>query len=100
MSVTLSRVTLFNQSAAGDGDAVPVDYIRGGGTLSRNVMTNVMNSADTVNIQGSIDGATWITLASHTGGAGPFSDVIVGPWAFLRVSKTGAAGTATVIGLV
>lgn len=102
MSVSLKRTTLFNAAPAGNGAVIPLDYRFNGNTV-RNVVTT-MNAADTISIQGTVDDpaspTNWIELANHTGGAGPFSDLIVGPWSALRVVKTGSTGAATVTGIV
>lgn len=98
---TIRPVTMMAQSAAGNGSSFGLDY-RFGGMVQRTVVIASMNAADTITIQGSVDGgATWIAVAApHTGGAGPFIDIITGPFTNLRVVKAGAGGTAVVQGLI
>jgi len=97
----LKPVVLLNQSAAGNGTAFLLDY-RFGGMVQRNIVTVSMNAADTITIQGSVDGGvTWVQAAApRTGGAGPFIDTITGPFTHLRIAKTGAAGGAVVQGII
>ena len=94
----LKQVTLFNATAAGNGTAFPLDWVDYE-TQLRTVVTNLA-AADTIAIQGTVDGGTtWAQIASHNA-AGIFADTISGPWQQLRVVKTGALGNATVVGLI
>ena len=100
MPVKYSKVVLFNQAAAGTGNAVQLDW-QNDGTQNRTLMT-VLAAADTIDIQGSIDGGvTWssVLAATHTT-AGTFTDHISGPYEQLRVVKTGALGNALVQGII
>lgn len=99
MGVSLRKVTLLDQSAAGTGKEVALDYRFGEDGTQRTVVTT-MNAADTVAVQGTVDGGTtWVELFSNTGGTS-FINIIVGPWERLRAVKTGAAGAALVCGIV
>lgn len=97
----LKAVVLLNQSAAGNGTPVLLDY-RFGGMVQRNIVTASMNAADTITIQGSVDGGvTWFQAATpRTGGTGPFVDTLTGPFTHLRIVKTGTGGNALVQGIV
>jgi hypothetical protein len=99
--VSLKSVVMLNQSTAGNGTAYLVDY-RWGGMVQRNIVTVSMNAADTITIQGSVDGGvTWVQAATpRTGGTGPFIDTITGPFTHLRIAKTGAGGNALVQGII
>jgi hypothetical protein len=99
--VTLTAVTLMNQSAAGASALLPngaaCDW-RNSGAQDRNIMTN-MNAADTVTIQGTPDNTNWFTIATLTGAASQYTTV-KGPFLAIKATKTGTAGTALVMGLI
>lgn len=93
----LRQATLYDASAAGTGTAYPLDY-RFPTTPTRAVQIT-MNAADTIALQGTIDGTHWFQIASHTGGTS-FVDTLSIPYFAIRVVKTGTAGTALVVGII
>jgi hypothetical protein len=98
--IQLKKAVLFNQTAAGNGTAYPLDYINDG-TQNRTLQT-VSAAADTIDIQATVDGGvTWFSVlaATHTT-AGTFYDKIAGPFEMLRVVKTGALGNSLVQGIL
>jgi len=99
--MAVRQTTLMNQTVAGNGTSFGLDY-RFDGMVQRNIVIVTMNAADTLTIQGSVDGGTtWVPAAApHTGGAGPFIDTITGPYTNLRVVKAGATGPALVQGII
>lgn len=93
----LQSVTLYNFSGAGNGTPVTLDW-QNAEVQQRTVVT-VLAAADTLDIEGTVDGTNWAKIATHNA-AGTFIDTINGPWQQLRAVKTGALGQATVTGLV
>jgi hypothetical protein len=93
----LRQTTLMNQSAAGTLGPFPLDY-RFPTTPTRVIQT-AMNGADTILIEGTIDGTNWVTIASHTAGTS-FVDTLSIPYYQIRVTKTGTAGNARVTGII
>jgi len=102
MTIKLSKVTLFNATAAATGTAFQCDW-QNDGQQNRSIITTLANGADSVDIQTSFDGGTtWVSVltAPHTGATTPFLDRLAGPYDQLRVVKTGSAGNALVLGLI
>ena len=95
----LTSVTLLNGAAAATGAAVACDW-KNDGVQQRRIFIPVMNAADTIAIQGSMDGTNWTNLIAPFTGATSGFLLIEGPIAFIRAVKTGAAGLATVQGAV
>jgi hypothetical protein len=95
MRVTFA--TLLNQSAAGNGTPFACDW-KNDGVQQRRVFIPVMNAADTITIQGSMDGTNWTNLIAPFTGATSGFLLVEGPVAQIRAVKTGAAGTALVQG--
>jgi len=93
----LRQTTLYNASAAGTSAAFPLDY-RFPTNPTRAIQTT-MNAADTIKIQGTIDGTNWVDIATHTGGTS-FVDTLAIPYYQIRVVKTGTTGIATVVGII
>ena len=93
----LRQATLYRASAAGTGDAYALDY-RFPTTPTRSIQTT-MNAADTIKIQGTIDGTNWVDIATHTGGTS-FVDTLSIPYLKIRAVKTGTAGAALVVGII
>lgn len=101
MSGQLRAVTLVNVAAAGTYPSTagyPLDYRQELSSQGRTVHVAAVNAADTVQVQTSIDGTNWANQGTAL--AAPAVVSISGPWAFLRVVKTGATGVATVLGLI
>lgn len=111
MTHTIKRyVQLFNASTATSGPWVPLD-VRYETKPSR-ILTINLTTGDTVAIQGTtkdirgpgydqitpnLTAADIATITSVT--TSGFYEVS-GPWTFIRVTKTGTAGNATVEGMV
>lgn len=90
----LSTKTIFSDSAATTGSAYELDFKDDYGECTRAVVAT-MNASDSLAIQVSVDGTTYITATTFTG-ATSASALIAGPWRYIRVVKTGTNATATV----
>jgi hypothetical protein len=91
----LSTKTLMNNITAADTSASqPLDYKDDYGEVTRAVVAT-LNASDSLAVQVSLDDVTYITAATLTG-ATTASALIAGPWAYMRVVKTGTNGAATV----
>ena len=95
----LSEVTLYASAAAGTGTAYGVDW-QNGEVQTRRIVTVLADAADSIAIEGTLDGTTWFNIATHTGATTPYVDTLTGPYKQIRAVKTGAAGLATVVGLI
>lgn len=90
---------------AGTTTAVPVgatdlDY-RFDGTQNRRVTIRLANAADSVLLEGSLDGTSWFTAATAvTGNTNVNAIALSGPYMRLRATKTGTAGAATITAIV
>lgn len=100
MGIQLRLVTFLNAvTAAGPSTVEACDY-RFGDFQNRNIFVTVMNAADTIAVQTSPDGGTtWLNIAALTGATSGVM-TISGPYALLRIAKSGATGPATVYGIV
>jgi hypothetical protein len=93
-----SKVTLLNQSAAGTGTVFACDW-QVEPTQQRRIFVT-MNAADSILVEGSPDGVQWTPLiAAFTGSVSGFL-LVEGLVAYIRATKTGAAGNALVTGLI
>ena len=100
---------ILNQSAAGNGAWFKLDS-RYEKVSNRSIQGNV-TTGDTITIQATAKDVkgidkTWLsslaaseitTLKAYTA---DFNDIINGPWAYIRVVKTGTAGTSRVLGMI
>ena len=83
-------------------------YVGGGqldwrfsGQQNRRVVVVLANGADSVLLEGTLDGTTWFALASaFTGATTPFVTALSGPYYQIRVTKTGTNGAATISAIV
>lgn len=89
-----SLKTIFSGSGADTGSGYSLDFRFDYGEPVRAVVAT-LNASDSLAIQVSLDDTTYITAATITG-ATSGSALIAGPWAYMRVVKTGTNGTATV----
>lgn len=97
MSISLRVIEMLSASAAGAGAAIPLDY-RYDGNQNRTIFVTAITAGDTIQLEVSTDGSTWVNLGSAITAVGTTS--ISGPYPFIRANKTGTAGTATVIGVI
>ncbi len=102
MAISLRQATI--SIAAADVAAHLIGGVldwRFDGVQTRRIVTILGNAADSVLIEGTLDGTTWFTIATaHTGATTPFIDTLTGPYYELRATKTGVAGIATIIAIV
>jgi hypothetical protein len=73
---------------------------RSDGTQNRRIVTTLTSAADSVLIEGTLDGTNWFTIATHTGATTPFIDNLTGPYFQIRATKTGTNGAATVVAII
>lgn len=100
MSFSLRLVTLSMSASTVTAVTSPVLDWRFNGTQNRRLVTTLANAADSVLIEGSLDGTNWFTINTRTGATTPFVDALVGPYYQIRATKTGTNGAATVVGLI
>ena len=71
------------------------------GQQSRRVVVSLANGADSMLLEGTLDGTTWFALAhAFTGATTPFVTALSGPYYQIRVTKTGTNGAATVSAII
>jgi hypothetical protein len=102
MSVILHQVTVSIAAANVSANVIggELDWRRDG-VQTRRIVTTLANGADSVLIEGTLDGSTWFTInTAHTGATTPFVDTVTGPYFKLRATKTGTNGAATVVAMV
>jgi hypothetical protein len=104
------HVVLYNDSAAGSGNWIPLYTKYAGGDQNRTIQVN-MNASDTVDIEGTTIEAKDATdlgtvaaeditvIKSYTGNTDE-NDALLGSFTFVRVTKTGTNGTAKVQGQI
>lgn len=101
-----SNKVLMNQTTAGTGTTFPLD-VRYDLSPMRAVHGTV-TTGDSVTIQGTtwdrrgpdktnLASATFHNLGTYTAN---FTDILNGPWTYIRIVKTGTAGNATVYGMI
>lgn len=95
----LTNATLYNASAAANGTAVACDW-KNDPVQQRRIYIPAMNAADTITVQGSMDGTNWSNLIAPFTGATSGFLLVEGPVAYIRVVKTGTGGNALVQGAV
>ena len=94
ISIAAATVTAV---AIGVGD---LDY-RFDGTQYRRLTVQLVNGADSVLVEGSLDGTTWFSVnAAITGNTNVNVIALTGPYMRLRATKTGTNGAATVTAIV
>lgn len=95
-TITIAAAT-ETATAIGPGD---LDY-RFDGTQNRKLTVTLANAADSVLIQGTLDGNTWFTAnAAITGNTNVNLISLTGPYMRLRATKTGTNGAATITAIV
>ena len=103
MSYTLNKVTLTIAAATTTAVNVGGGHLdwRSDGTQNRRVVVVLANGADSVLLEGTLDGTTWFALVhAFTGATTPFVTALSGPYYQIRVTKTGTNGAATVSAIV
>lgn len=89
-AATVSAVTIGGE----------LDWARDG-LQSRRVTVTLANGADSVLLEGTLDGTNWFSLAAAmTGATTPFVTALTGPYFKIRVTKTGTNGAATVTAII
>jgi len=93
-SFARSLATLYDSATSGNGAAVFLDgrYYQ---TVSFTVHVVAVNAADSLQLQGSIDGSNWFNIGSAITTAQGVN--ITTPARAYRIVKTGTAGVATVL---
>ena len=86
--------TLYDDSVAGSSAWQPLDYKDDRGEAER-IVSAAMHGSDTITVEGSVDQAT-VHVLDTLGGATTDFGVISGPWPYVRVTKAGTNGNATV----
>lgn len=93
ITIAAATVTATNISGA-------LDY-RSDGTQNRRVTIQLANGADSVLLEGSLDGTSWYTAnAAITGNTNVNVIALTGPVLRLRATKTGTNGAATITAIV
>ena len=71
------------------------------GQQNRRVVVTLASGADSMLLEGTLDGTKWFALAhAFTGATTPFVTALSGPYYKIRVTKTGTNGAATVTAIV
>lgn len=94
MSREFSVKTLYDDSVTGSSAWHPLDYRDDQGEAER-IVSAAMNASDTITVEVSLDQTTAHTLDTLGGATADFT-VISGPWPYVRVTKAGTNGNATV----
>jgi len=77
-----------------------LDY-RFNGTQNRKLTVQLANGADSVLVEGTLDGTSWFTAnAAITGNTNVNLISLSGPYLRLRATKTGTNGAATITAIV
>ena len=67
----------------------------------RRYTAQLANAADSVLLEGTLDGTNWWPLAAaHTGQTTPFNVSVSGPVKQIRATKTGTAGIANIAAMI
>lgn len=101
MAISLRQYSLMIAAATVTAQPVTgvLDY-RFDGNQTRRFVVTLAQAADSVLLEGTLDGTNWFSLANaYTGATTPFVLVTVGPLYRVRATKTGTAGAATVVAI-
>jgi len=95
--VATGTPALWTAQAAGNV-VFPIDFRNSPMTCTRFVQVLAVNAADSIQVNGSIDGTTWTPIGAALTAPGQVSWTI--PWPFIQVVKTGSTAVATVHGVL
>lgn len=94
-SISIAAGTVSAQAIGGE-----LDWHYDGGLQTRRVVITSANAADSFLIEGTLDGSVWFSAAAAQTGATAYVVTLTGPYFKLRITKTGANGSATVTYMV
>jgi hypothetical protein len=100
MSIALNAVTLLSAvTAAGPSAAFALDWNYH--EVQQRSLIVACVAGDTINVEVSVDGGnSWGLFTALAGPQASTVTNIIGPFTHLRVNKVGAAGSATVKGII
>lgn len=92
--------TILAANVAANSIGGELDWIYDGGLQTRRVVITSAAAADSLLIEGTLDGTVWFSAAAAQTGATSYVVTLTGPYLRLRITKTGTNGSAVVTYMV